>query len=389
MFQKLRFAIVFLIACFCHHVIAAPIKNIEPGSQQSSTPMTFKVATVCEMVKNCQVMVEASGWIEANSGKKFQELSSSLAPGIIVLLNSTGGDLLGGIELGQAIRAKQFKTRIGVAKAIPQKNRRYEFSDMTFEPGLCYSACALAFMGGTQRTFDAQSTLGMHPLKARVNQMNHAPSARSAQERLKQVADALGRYTEEMGIDRRVIDYLMVGGEDLKKISVNAARQLNLDNSQQSRYPWRIQATDNGQLITLVTEKQSKNKVTMTLALSKKSGTQFELIIYVKGLFQAQTPAANKQLEESLEKILIPGRMVSINPSDMNTRFNLKPSIDWRKSGDGYQFVSLLSNEQLDTLMNALEIQVELMMPNNPDVDVLTYFGTHQLRSGFNAIRRQ
>jgi hypothetical protein len=138
-----------------------------------------------------------------------------------------------------------------------------------------------------------------------------------------------------------------------------------------------------------VTEKQSKNKVTMTLALSKKSGTQFELIIYVKGLFQAQTPAANKQLEESLEKILIPGRMVSINPSDMNTRFNLKPSIDWRKSGDGYQFVSLLSNEQLDTLMNALEIQVELMMPNNPDVDVLTYFGTHQLRSGFNAIRRQ
>ena len=61
----------------------------------------------------------------------------------IVVLGSEGGNLLAGIEIGKAIRLKDLAT--------------YVPDDI-----LCASACALAWLGGTQRFMAANAKIGFH-----------------------------------------------------------------------------------------------------------------------------------------------------------------------------------------------------------------------------------
>jgi hypothetical protein len=68
-----------------------------------------------------------------------------------VLLNSEGGDLNAGLALGRAIRAEGMQTRVGVYQALDAPLL-----------GACLSACAYAFLGGTERFVDENSQLGFH-----------------------------------------------------------------------------------------------------------------------------------------------------------------------------------------------------------------------------------
>ena len=61
----------------------------------------------------------------------------------LLFLNSPGGNLLAGMKLGKVIRKWELFTHIGKAS----KNGEHFESD----PGECYSACALAFLGGEYR----------------------------------------------------------------------------------------------------------------------------------------------------------------------------------------------------------------------------------------------
>jgi hypothetical protein len=68
----------------------------------------------------------------------------------------------GGVMLGELFRARDFATEVGSSKLnsdvpIPGSKNVY-----TKTPGSCSSACAMAFLGGVERTLDPDSTLGFH-----------------------------------------------------------------------------------------------------------------------------------------------------------------------------------------------------------------------------------
>lgn len=73
-------------------------------------------------------------------------------PGIRIHLNSLGGDLIGGVFLGQAIREMQLNTAVStsVTEEIRQDNLHKALPEMD-PPSECSSACVFAFIGGVNR----------------------------------------------------------------------------------------------------------------------------------------------------------------------------------------------------------------------------------------------
>jgi hypothetical protein len=70
-------------------------------------------------------------------------------------LHSPGGSVFGGVKLGKVIRKYLLST--DVAQLDPAQNRRRDS-----KPGECYSACAMAFLGGEYRYLKRGSILGFH-----------------------------------------------------------------------------------------------------------------------------------------------------------------------------------------------------------------------------------
>lgn len=120
---------------------------------------------------------------------------------LTVLMNSGGGNLLGGIRLGQAIRRLGLKTEIGRTAPDPDIP-----TNQAQGPGGCYSACAYAFLGGVQRTA-ASGTYGVHQFYSDAyfdapTQKAFSAADLSAQQALTGVILA---YAVEMGADPQVV----------------------------------------------------------------------------------------------------------------------------------------------------------------------------------------
>ena len=131
----------------------------------------------------------------------FEEFlrSSKLTPGV-VRLNSVGGSVGAGVALGEIFRARGFATEVGSSKLnpesvpIPGSENGY-----TKTPGLCGSACAVAFLGGIERTLDPNSRLGFH--RSHFGDTGSEPTGNDAQ---KIIAASL-LYIVAMGVDPRLI----------------------------------------------------------------------------------------------------------------------------------------------------------------------------------------
>jgi hypothetical protein len=88
----------------------------------------------------------ALGVIDSAAPKRFEMyVQKNHIPDLsFVYINSPGGDLLSGIELGRLIRRFGFSTDIG--KKSSRSDKRYDV-----DPGGCFSACAYTYLGGRFR----------------------------------------------------------------------------------------------------------------------------------------------------------------------------------------------------------------------------------------------
>ena len=97
-----------------------------------------------------------------------------------VALSSPGGNMLAGIEIGQAIRLKGFST------LVPEGFQ-------------CASACALAWLGGTTRFMGQGATVGFHAIFTTENGQNAVSSAGNAM---------VGAYLSQLGLSMQAISYI-------------------------------------------------------------------------------------------------------------------------------------------------------------------------------------
>lgn len=159
----------------------------------------------------------ASEWIVADGPitrttpadfrRYIQGLGSSANVRYTIILNSPGGDLTAGLELGMLIREGRYDTSIG--RTVTSRYSRENPSALHTQEvvaGTCVSACAYAFLGGVDRSA-APGEIGFHQFyspralqDARAQQFSATDlSATQA------TVGLIALYLKEMGIDPEVI----------------------------------------------------------------------------------------------------------------------------------------------------------------------------------------
>lgn len=122
-------------------------------------PMTFRSATSGGNCASCNWIV-AQGEIQSDTAKRLEDYlrREGINYQATVALHSPGGDLAAGIALGELIRARRLTT--SVTRTVFRSATQPDYDDE--QPGVCASACALAFLGGVQRHMPKESRLGLH-----------------------------------------------------------------------------------------------------------------------------------------------------------------------------------------------------------------------------------
>lgn len=170
-------SIIFLLEFSVSNSFAAEIELIDTGTSVD--------------------LIYIQGEIESVDSDKFRRVVSKTTHGNI-LLESPGGDLLAGLQIGEQIRSRGFST--GVAPEMA-----------------CASACALAWLAGSTRYMAPSALIGFHAAYIETNG--------EAQE--SGVANALvGAYLTELGLGMDAIIFATSAGPD-EMNWLNAAQALS------------------------------------------------------------------------------------------------------------------------------------------------------------------
>lgn len=155
----------------------------------------------------------ASGEIDENAAQRLaQFVSNNKIDHATVVLNSPGGSLGGGINLGRAIRELNFNTRVG------SMTRRAN--------AICASSCAYAFAGGVYRYFSSDSArLGIHQFYQAGDNRVDAGDAQ-------QISSVIVDHLQTMGVDPQAfVVASAVAGDSMVWLSVSDAVALGLANN--------------------------------------------------------------------------------------------------------------------------------------------------------------
>jgi hypothetical protein len=154
-----------------------------PALAQNAT-MTFRIIAPQTCRTACPLEIRADGAIGPNSADDFRALMKTVsASRMIVHLASPGGSLVGGVQLGAALR------EFG-ATVLVKRNTR------------CISACVYALLGGVVRRAEAGARIGVH----RFRGASDAPDDAVPPVLARYAQDMLARYAERMGADPGLID---------------------------------------------------------------------------------------------------------------------------------------------------------------------------------------
>ena len=151
-----------------------------------------------------------------------------------VYLNSPGGSLIAGIELGRLIRKYGLSTDVG--KRAVGAIRRFDV-----EAGRCYSAWAYAYLGGQFRYLKQGSRYGVHQFST--------ASPKGGDEGTAQIAAAIiVEYMRSMDVDTELFSLsVSAAPKGINEIDTQTLERLNAVNGGRTRPVWTIESTE-GQL---------------------------------------------------------------------------------------------------------------------------------------------
>ncbi len=169
----------------------------------SSVPAMAAEVRVLSSENGKPNIVILSGDLVLGDQKKFISQTLSLDAAIVVF-ESNGGNLIAGIEIGKAIRLKDFVT--------------YVPADT-----VCASACAFAWLGGTKRLLSRSARIGFHA--AFINERGVA--------RESGMGNALaGAYLNQLGLPSRAISYITSAApSDMTWLTITDAGNVGIDAS--------------------------------------------------------------------------------------------------------------------------------------------------------------
>lgn len=216
----------------------------------SSTPVAAFAEVTSRVTAEGSTDIFITGEITGDTTAQTKQAFRLASGRGTVFFDTSGGDLVDGIELGREIRRSGFSTDVGSRT-----------SGNGIAPGICHSVCTLSYAGGYYRYLQQGSQLGVHRF--------YRNSTGTQDLDVGQVMSAaITAYLEEMGVSTDLFDIMVKAGRDqmliLNREQIQALRLANF-GFQQSL--WKIEGTQ-GQ-VYLKGEQESFNglgKLLMTCA---------------------------------------------------------------------------------------------------------------------------
>lgn len=181
---------------------AAPSPTAQPAPAQLFAPTASRYG-VSRLGYNMagEMVVKISGVLTRDAIGEFQQAVGDERL-VTVLLEGPGGNLSAGVEIGNRIRLRGYRTAVA-------------------PNSMCASACAIAWLGGTPRHLDVSSRVGFHAAYTDDN----GKLLESG------VANALvGAYANRIGLtDRSIVFITSAGPSEMNWLQTNAAGAYGLD----------------------------------------------------------------------------------------------------------------------------------------------------------------
>lgn len=186
----------------------------------------------------------------AETPEKFVEFVKANGSYQNLYLNSPGGNLYAGIQLGRMFRKLSLHVSVGHTPPPldPESSATYP------EPGQCISACSYAFLGGVTRTA-AESEIGIHQFSWQLNNfalekgasIQNAPGSNTSVSisAAQRVAGILIAYAQEMGVDPKFVS-VASSTEDIHFLSDSELATFRVSWEAEAFGPWQLKAWGNG-----------------------------------------------------------------------------------------------------------------------------------------------
>jgi hypothetical protein len=181
------------------------------SAAEPEAPMTITIVPRSNLgVFRDTTLLYLDGRIDPGAPERLSRALNGVGGQIDVWLNSPGGNLFAGMQLGRIIRARGASTHI--------------IDHRTLQPGECYSACSLTFLGGVHRFNDNGGRYGVHRAS-----LGPAPGD---VDRGQDFSAAVDGYLREMGIDPRLLElWMRARPDEMYVLSRREAEDLGVVNN--------------------------------------------------------------------------------------------------------------------------------------------------------------
>lgn len=196
-----------------------------------SEAMDFRYAGTGGNCAGCYWIV-ASGEITQDTPKEFKKFISGDPQSFLVVLDSHGGHLFGGIELGRLIREFGLHTTIAKSRRPAECFMEGDCPSYleNFEAGTCLSACAYAYLGGAHRIVANTKTFAGH--SGSVIGFHQFYGDLDKQSRITEIIEEETYFSKEQLVSAFVLQFLTDMGVDPNVLGVAA-----LAGPDQMEYP--------------------------------------------------------------------------------------------------------------------------------------------------------
>jgi hypothetical protein len=249
----------------------------------------------------------------ADNLREFLEKQNVPSMGSTLFLNSPGGDLVGGMQLGGAIRSLGLSTAIGTARGAPSSAGVINPFSLKIDPGGCYSACTLAFMGGIWRFNDERSAFGVH-------RFYFTKPSQKAAESSQIVSGVIVDYMRQMGINPEAFSLMTTASaQGIRLLSLADQKNLGIVNEGEGPTTWQIvsQFVDKGIMYLRGSRDSMYGMNKFIIGCQRSRGAQ------LIGMFQSSH--RRKEILGSSEHFLwinekeipLPNNRISVNDDDV------------------------------------------------------------------------
>lgn len=245
-FRKHLFFLILLALLFLSLPIGAAISQAaEKKKQAGQAPMRFIIVRSLLCMEDCPEWISAEGRITTDTPGQLRKILKKIGDRKLpVVFQSQGGEVDAAYAMGRIIRKAGLETAVGGTrlKDCPADDTRCAAAiekdgssvGVTYSDGAyCFSACPLAFAGGTSRVSSQWAFIGVHQIttvykRERVSyrieykivngkkteisrkEVGRKSAGQSSSTKLgKKAAAALTGYLKEMGVSADLIGLMM------------------------------------------------------------------------------------------------------------------------------------------------------------------------------------